>query len=66
MRNYLKKHWLLLISFIYLVWPIDIIHDIFGPFGLIDDASIVFGAIAREIFLLYKSRKANGDETEAK
>lgn len=45
MVKFIKKYWLLIISFIYLIWPIDIISDIFGPLGLIDDGFLLLVAI---------------------
>jgi len=52
MIRFLKRHWLLIISLIYLIWPLDLITDLFGPIGLIDDGFALFIAIIAEIFNL--------------
>ncbi len=48
MLKFLKRHWLLIISLIYLIWPIDVISDFFGPVGLIDDAGVLLLAFIAE------------------
>lgn len=49
MLKFIKRHWLLIISLIYLVWPLDFISDVFGPFGLIDDGFFLLIAILNEM-----------------
>ena len=57
-KKFIKRYWLLIISLIYLIWPIDIIADIFGPIGLLDDIGLLFAAALREFIIYLKSRKA--------
>jgi uncharacterized membrane protein YkvA (DUF1232 family) len=57
MIGFIKRHWLLLISLIYLIWPLDLIAEIFGPLGLIDDGLVLFIALLAEIFNLRSSEK---------
>ncbi|MEI7579280.1 MAG: DUF1232 domain-containing protein [bacterium] len=58
MKEFLKKHWILIVSLIYLLWPLDIIPDIFGPVGLIDDFSLLAIVFLRELIIFYKEKKA--------
>jgi len=60
MKKFIKGHWLLIISLLYLIWPIDLIADVFGPVGLIDDSAILIPAIGKEIYAFYKSKKEKG------
>jgi len=64
MKKFIKKHWLLVISVLYLIWPLDFIADIFGPFGLLDDASLLIAAIGKELYTLYKNRSLKDTQTE--
>jgi uncharacterized membrane protein YkvA (DUF1232 family) len=57
-KKFIKRYWLLIISLIYLIWPIDIIADIFGPIGLLDDMGLLLAAAIRELVIYLKSRKA--------
>jgi uncharacterized membrane protein YkvA (DUF1232 family) len=56
-KNFIKRYWLLIISLIYLIWPIDLVADIFGPIGLIDDLGLLTAAAIRELVIYFKSRK---------
>ena len=60
MKNFFKQHWLIILSFIYLIYPFDFIADIFGPVGLIDDGIVLFTVIVRELYLAAKKKKQNG------
>jgi len=58
MKKFFIRHWLLLLSFVYIIWPLDLISDFFGPIGLIDDASLLFVAVVRELIIYFdKERK---------
>lgn len=45
----------LVLAFAYLVWPIDILPDVFGPLGRIDDL-LIFALVAWQAYRL--KRKA--------
>ena len=60
MKNFFKQHWLIILSFIYLIYPFDFIADIFGPVGLIDYGIVLFTVIVRELYLAAKKKKQNG------
>ena len=60
MKNFFKQHWLIILSFIYLIYPFDFIADIFGQVGLIDDGIVLFTVIVRELYLAAKKKKQNG------
>jgi len=57
MKNFFQQHWLLILSLIYLIYPFDLVADIFGPVGLIDDGVVLFWAVAREIYLAAKKNR---------
>ncbi|MFQ5493106.1 MAG: YkvA family protein [Candidatus Dojkabacteria bacterium] len=57
MARFIKRHWLMIISLLYLIWPLDLISEIFGPIGLIDDAALLLVALAREIYRYFKKDK---------
>ena len=63
MWEFIKRNKLLVISFIYILWPLDIITEFIGPWGLIDDAGLLFFAIARAIYV-YRKDKAATDLSE--
>ncbi|MEO6729352.1 MAG: YkvA family protein [Candidatus Dojkabacteria bacterium] len=47
MTKFIKQHWFLILSLIYILSPIDFIPELFlGPLGLIDDLGLV-------VFLLF-------------
>jgi len=58
MLDFLKRYFVLIISIIYLLWPIDLIADVFLPFGLIDDAGVLFIALLIEIIHIIRGRSA--------
>lgn len=62
MKKFLKKYWLIILSILYLIWPIDLISDVFGPVGLIDDGGLIFVTIVREIVLYFKNKKQIPDK----
>ena len=53
MKKFIIRHWLLLLSFVYIIWPMDIVSDLFGPIGLIDDAGILFTAVIHELIIYF-------------
>ncbi len=57
MKNFIKKYWLIIISLIYLVWPLDIVSELLGPIGLIDDGAVLLTAIANEAYKHHKAKK---------
>ena len=62
MKKFFFKHWLLIISILYLIWPFDLISDTFGPLGLIDDAGLLLAAVIREIFIYYRDKNSLPDK----
>jgi len=58
MWKFIKKHWLLILSLIYILSPIDFIPEAFlGPLGLIDDLGLVVFLIFYEaIKFIYNQR----------
>lgn len=56
---FIKQNWLLIISLIYVLSPIDIIPEfLVGPLGLLDDIVLI---IALLIFRAIKHKSNNGD-----
>lgn len=63
MWKFIRKNWLLILSLIYLVSPINIIPDfVAGPLGLIDDVGIVLFLLLRAFL---NQRKENQDLKKA-
>lgn len=51
MWKFIRKNWLLILSFIYILSPIDILPEfILGPLGIIDDGLLV-GVLLLRAFL---------------
>jgi uncharacterized membrane protein YkvA (DUF1232 family) len=46
-KKFVSKYWILILSAFYILWPIDLIADLFGPIGLIDDGGILVLAIIK-------------------
>jgi uncharacterized membrane protein YkvA (DUF1232 family) len=65
MKDFIKKHWILIVSLIYVIFPLDFISDIFGPFGLVDDFSLVILALIRE-FVIYRKAKQDIEKNKDK
>jgi uncharacterized membrane protein YkvA (DUF1232 family) len=59
MLKFIKRHWILIISLIYLLWPIDLISDFFGPVGLIDDAGVLLLAFVVEFLRFMGESNSN-------
>jgi uncharacterized membrane protein YkvA (DUF1232 family) len=65
MTKFLKKNWLLILSLIYILSPIDLIPEAFlGPLGLIDDAGLLFILILKAIIQFLQERQRIGDLNE--
>lgn len=62
MKEFVKKHWILIISLIYLIWPLDLISEFFGPIGLVDDAGFIIMVLLKEAFSYYKKNKSKPDD----
>lgn len=64
LREFLKRHWLLILSFVYVFSPIDIIPEflvfLVGPGVLIDDALVLVIGI---IHAIYKERQAAAERS---
>ncbi|KXK25823.1 MAG: hypothetical protein TR69_WS6001001429 [candidate division WS6 bacterium OLB20] len=56
MLSFLKRYFVLIVSLIYLIWPIDILPDLFGPIGLIDDAGVLLLAVIAEVVRYLRER----------
>jgi len=49
MKKFIKRNWILILSLIYILSPIDILPEfLLGPLGILDDVTLV-------IFLLIKA-----------
>ena len=63
MKNFIKKHFVLILALIYLIWPLDIIPDVFisllGPIVGLDDSAFIIFALIKEISNLYKTKDKN-------
>ncbi len=57
-KTFVGKYWILILSAVYILWPIDLIADLFGPIGLIDDAGILVMAIIKIWLDARKNSKA--------
>ncbi|MFS8131283.1 MAG: DUF1232 domain-containing protein [Candidatus Dojkabacteria bacterium] len=62
MWKFARQHWLLILSLIYILSPIDFIPEAFlGPIGLIDDLGLVTFLIFYEaIKFIYNQRIEKG------
>ncbi len=58
-KKFTKKHWFTIFTLIYIISPIDLIPEILGPMGLIDDGGFLFIEI---INLIAKHRKKHKEE----
>ncbi len=60
MKKFLKDNWILILSLIYILSPIDIIPEAFlGPFGIIDDSLLVILLLTKGILEYLHNRKIN-------
>ncbi len=57
MFKFLRKNWLIILSAIYIVSPIDIIPDFLIGFGLADDFALIAGNILVKFITERKERK---------
>jgi uncharacterized membrane protein YkvA (DUF1232 family) len=61
-KRFLKENWILVLSFIYIISPIDLIPGDFATgVGLIDDIGVLFltGIYSFVKFLIIERRKEN-------
>lgn len=57
MKNFIKTNWLLILTIIYVISPVDIIPEMFVPIaGNVDDAGVVFIELLRRYYE-YKKKK---------
>jgi len=57
LKIFIKNNWLLILSLIYIISPIDFVPEfLLGPLGLIDDLGLV---IVLLVIAIYKHSKAN-------
>lgn len=60
MKKFLKENWILVVSAIYLLSPIDFIPEMLtGPLGLIDDGGLLLVLIAKALWGYYRSTIKN-------
>lgn len=58
MKNFIKQNWLLIISLLYIISPIDFIPEfIAGPLGLTDDFGLVIILLLKATYSYWKSSK---------
>lgn len=58
MLRYIKENWVIILSLIYILSPIDFIPEILvGPLGLIDDLGVVLFLILFAFYREYNRRK---------
>lgn len=52
MKGFFKKYSILILVLAYLIWPLDLIPELFlGPIGTIDDVAILlFGFLKQFVF----------------
>lgn len=56
MWKFIKKNWLLILSLIYIISPIDFIPELFlGPLGLIDDMGLIIVLLIVAAYQHWKS-----------
>lgn len=59
MKNFIKNNWLLLLSLIYILSPIDLIPEFFvGPLGIIDDVWLVILLLIKAFISQRKTQAA--------
>ncbi|MEW6266331.1 MAG: DUF1232 domain-containing protein [Thermodesulfobacteriota bacterium] len=54
----------LLLALVYTISPIDLIPDLFGPLGWVDDIALWVGVVALECALFFKDKKGTGPDKE--
>lgn len=67
MNKFLKENWLLILSLIYILSPIDFIPEVLlGPIGIVDDLTlVVFLLVVKTVQVIsekYKERKSKFKE----
>jgi len=57
MWKFLKQNWLLILSLLYIISPIDFIPEFFlGPIGIIDDGGLILVMLIKAIYNFRKQR----------
>lgn len=59
-RKFLLSLLFLTAGLVYLISPIDLIPDILGPFGWIDDLTVLLGVFLYSAWSYYRMKKAAG------
>jgi uncharacterized membrane protein YkvA (DUF1232 family) len=66
--NFIKSNLLIILAIIYLIWPLDIIPEVFvvagGPLVLLDDGGILFIAIVQKLYTIWRDRNKSTDDSQ--
>ena len=64
-KDFILKNKFLLLAVIYIIWPLDIIPDIFGALGgpvvMLDDGGILLFAVLQKIYSSWRDRQKPQD-----
>jgi len=64
-RKFLVSLLFLIAGLVYLISPIDLIPDILGPFGWIDDLMVLLGVFLYSAWSYHRMKKAAGGRPRA-
>ncbi|MEP7103514.1 MAG: DUF1232 domain-containing protein [Candidatus Dojkabacteria bacterium] len=67
MKKFIKENWILILSLIYIISPIDFIPEaLLGPIGIIDDLFLILVLLAFQAYKIisdtYSKRKSKYKE----
>jgi len=67
-KNFIKNNKFIILSLLYLLWPLDIIPEVFafagGPIVFLDDTAILLFAVIQKVIQYLKRRKVPTVEDE--
>lgn len=63
-KQFIKRHWLLVVSLLYFIMPFDFITDLVGPLGLVDDFGLLMILLVKELYTHFKFHR--GEEETIK
>ena len=58
MKKFIKENWLLILSLLYVLSPIDLLPEfILGPLGIVDDLGLILLLLTKAFFFRGKENK---------
>lgn len=65
MWKFIKQNWILILSVIYILSPIDLIPEfLLGPLGIIDDAAVLIGLLVKAVYDYWRSHQRRRADVE--